>query len=235
MRSVMTALGVMAIVVLGASAVFANPPQQILVADDGSDPNGWGHSASPGWYSSTATTGGALWIDTGSGPVQYNIDTDVNVQLLVDAPAPYGWTAVATYLLSDGSANGDETDFYPDPGLFLCTSAPDPSIPGTDFLTGPYASYNMELYVWTGNYNTYTAAVASRTLGVYVADSGVFNQSVPFGSPPPFPDTLVDMPATILQQVAVPEPSTLALAAAGLVVLLAYAWRKPRQHPWTAL
>ena len=34
------------------------------------------------------------------------------------------------------------------------------------------------------------------------------------------------MPAIILHQVTVPEPSALLLAACGLTGLLAYAWRK---------
>ena len=66
----------------------------------------------------------------------------------------------------------------------------------------------MELYVWTGNYNTYAAALTAATAhtpGVYVADSGVFNQSVPYvATPAADPRYLADMPATILTQNPVP-------------------------------
>ncbi len=205
MRHVMVCFAVTAAVLVSADRAQAQVDQQIQVANDGSDPNGWGYPASPGWYSPIATTGGALWINTGNGPVQYNLDADVNLQLKVQAPAPYGWTTLATMLLSDGTAKDDITAFYPDPGGFYSDNLP--AIPGTNNVSGPNYAFNMQLYFWTGNYNTYgaaQAAAAAKTPGVYVADSGVFSQYVPYGAPPPIPMSLTGMPAMILSQNPVP-------------------------------
>ena len=54
----------------------------------------------------------------------------------------------------------------------------------------------MELYAWTGAYNTFADAVAHNT---YVAYSGVFSQYVGYGEPPPIPGDLTNMPAMIMK------------------------------------
>jgi hypothetical protein len=197
----------MAVAVLAAGAVFASPPQQMQVGNSDLDPY-WGSLNSgnlANWNSPTATTAGALWINTGSGPVLYNLNEDVDVQLVVQCPAPYGWTTLATYLLSDGTANGDVTNWTPNPGGFYCNGSVI-DIPGTDEGgSSPvvYPSFPMQLYVWTGDYNSYSAAAvasAAHTPGAYLAYSGVFNQAVST-SPLWVPIDLTDMPATILQTV----------------------------------
>jgi hypothetical protein len=229
MRRAVTTLSVMAMVLLAATAAFA-AGQQISLDNGNSDPIVWGGTYA-NWNSPTATTGGALWLKTGSGPaVQYPYSAgDINIQFLIQAPAPYGWTTMATLLLSDHTADGDMTAFGPGyDGFFFDLSGNAYEIPGTNNFTGPYNHYNARLYFWTGNYNTYADALTAATAhtpGVYVADSGVFNQSVPYGSPPPIPGDVSGMPATIMSQ-PVPEPSTLLLVATGLLGLLAYAWRK---------
>ena len=76
------------------------------------------------------------------------------------------------------------------------------------------------LRAWTGDFSSYAAAVAG---GALVGTTPVFANPVAFGIAP-IPD-LTGMPALILQH-PVPEPSTLVLAGAGLLGLLAYAWRK---------
>ena len=193
MRRVMTALSAMAMVALAATGAFASG--QALTFDNGnSDPAIWGGTWA-NWNSPTATTGGAVWLKTGSGaPIQYpSAAGDINMQLNIQAPAPYGWYTATTLLLSDGSAVGDMTIFGSGyPGFFIDCTWQTYEIPGTDLFSGPYNHYNMEVYAWTGSYNTYGAALAAATThtpGVYVGDSGVFNQSVPYGGggPPPIP------------------------------------------------
>ena len=57
-----------------------------------------------------------------------------------------------------------------------------------------------------------------------VGTTPVFANPVAFGENP-IPD-LTGMPALILSPAPTPEPSTLVLVGAGLLGLLAYAWRK---------
>ena len=73
-----------------------------------------------------------------------------------------------------------------------------PGIPGTDIFTGPYNHYDMELYAWTGVYDTFSDAVAHNA---YAAYSGIFSQYVGFGMPPPIPGDLTNMPAMIMKHV----------------------------------
>ena len=209
MRRGMRALSAVAIVALAAGAAFAS--QLVEVSNTAQDPLFEGPGSPATFYSPMATAWGALWMNTGSGPFQYDIDQDINVQLNVQAPAPYGWTTIATYLVSDGTAKGDETtwnspDQFNYPGMFTCGNsleAGDPTIPGTGSGPGPSDQYNMELYIWTGNYTTYAAAqaaAAAHTAGAYIADSGVFNETVPLAIGPVEAQPLIGMPATILSQ-----------------------------------
>jgi hypothetical protein len=120
----------------------------------------------------------------------------------VDAPGGYGWTPVRTLLLSDHTADQDVSFFVSHgySGMFwIWTTVPvtAPEIPGTSNVTGPYNHYNMEVYAWSGAYDTYADALAH---GEYVADSGVFNQFVPYGAPPPPPPDLTSLPAMVLQR-----------------------------------
>ena len=81
---------------------------------------------------------------------------------------------------------------------------------------------------WTGNYSTYAAAYAASLAGqgVYVADVTYQNPTVSIANPL---DLMTGSPAIVLAQaVATPEPSALLLSVAGLLGLLAYAWRKRR-------
>jgi hypothetical protein len=154
----------------------------------------------------------------GSGPVLYgqsgsgSPQTDFNMQLNAYAPVnPDGsggnaWETVGTWLLSDGTAKGDFTtwnypsDNYCYPGMFTPQHPNLPNIPNTPGQQW-FGDYNMELYFWTGNYNTYAAAKAAavaHTPGVYAADSGVFDQEVE--GPPGVPMDLTNVPATILTQ-----------------------------------
>jgi hypothetical protein len=214
----MTALSAVVIWALAASAALA---YQIQFTNVYGCPGFYlsGASNAANWYSPIATTGGALWINTGRGPVLYGTNdespqTDFNMQLNVEIGST--WETAATYLLSngtssstnsDGSTNGGATyDFtgwnYPGsyyPGMFWAQYPNLPGIPNTPAYYS--ASYNMELYFWTGNYNTYAAAQAAaqaETPGVYIADSGIFNQEL-LGAPY-VPGAFSSMPAAILSQ-----------------------------------
>ena len=98
----------MAIAALAGSAAFAQ--EQVEVSNVPQDPSFYPPGSPATFYSPITTTGGALWINTGSGPALYAIDQDVNVQLNVNDPfaSPAGWTTIATFLNSDGTATGDE-------------------------------------------------------------------------------------------------------------------------------
>ena len=146
-------------------------------------------------------------------------ETDFNMQLNAYCPvspgsSTFAWYTLGTVLLSNGTAAGDFTDWsyagdnYCYPGMFTAYHMGAPGLPNTSSSTGPNFYYNMELYFWTGNYNSYAAAEASKTTGVYAGDSGVFSQYVPFDNagPPPIPEDLFDMPATIMYQVPVLIP-----------------------------
>lgn len=186
--------------------------------------------------SPTATTKGLVWINSGSGPQE--LQQDINIELLGIASStnsPVTPTQdcyqlsngdLAKLLLSTGTATGDYT-FMDSPGNFI-DCGPDSgtayAVPGSAGIK-PYCFF--EVRAWTGNYSTYAAAYAasaSGTSGVYVGQSTVFlNPADSVGT-----SELDDMPAVILAKVATPEPSTLLLSAAGLLGLLAYAWRKRR-------
>ena len=235
MRRVTLFLSVMAIAVLAVSSAQATTFYDWEYIDTS--------EGSVNFTNPYATTEGALWIKSGSSITL--MGQDVNVQLLVNAPT-VGWTPLTGYplngqpagtpttstlLLSDwdpmlgtASAVGDVTGFGPGDIYDFNGSpyaVPDTTTPGT---------FQFQLLVWTGMYPSYAAAEASHTLGVYACDSAVFTDGVDYGpSPPGLGSGWIDnSPAMIMQQVPVPEPSTLLLATCGLTGLLAYAWRKRR-------
>jgi hypothetical protein len=206
----------MVMILLAASAAFATG-QQVYLDNGNGDPNVWGNASdAANWYSPTATSDGALWLQTGSGaPVQYPYSAgDVNLELWVDVPdgsGGFAWSRLVTLLTSvpsdqyaDASNNWIGTGFGDitflgegEPGFFDDYNEIAYQIPGTSNTTGPYDSFQMELYAWLGNYSSFSAAAAA---GQPVADSGVFTQSVPFNTMLPAGD--VDgMPATILKSV----------------------------------
>ena len=103
----------------------------------------------------------------------------------------------------------------PNPGGFN-----DPSLGYVYKVPGDNMGYAyFVLRAWTGDFTSYAAAVAG---GALVGTTPVFVNNAQLGLMPT-PD-LAQMPALILKPV--PEPSTLLLAGAGLLGLLAYAWRK---------
>jgi hypothetical protein len=159
------------------------------------------------YYSPTATTGGAFWINQGDGPVL--LQDDINVQLLggltptalTVLPDPGGGPpATSTLLLSDGTASGDISAFaavgpgyY---GLLADNSGSAYVVPGATTSGG---DFYFCLLAWTGLYNTFDTAASA---GAYVADSGVFLNPTGGGSysdPPGVPANLDNMPAMVLK------------------------------------
>jgi hypothetical protein len=259
----MAIMGVTALVVLAATAAQADNLRIFFASTFNTTNTG-----------PTATTGGLVFLNTGSGPVlwnnvgyddpNYSPAHDLNIELLAGTTptnlahiavdpnsgyVPYSGYTLAQYtsiLLRDVGTGGNPPSEVPNAGNYdMCWfSDSDPSrppgtfmdystfdepyvIPNSDGLTGAY----LEIRMWTGSSTTYPTYAAARAAakpgGPYVADSGVIYRGLQSSQLLP-PSYLGDvMPAMILG-IPSPEPSTLLLAASGLVGLLAYAWKKRR-------
>jgi hypothetical protein len=203
-RYTTTILFLAAIALLSAARAHANGEQQLSLGNL----NEWGGA---NWDSPTATTGGAIWIQTGDVPVKLD-NRDVNALLRINAPNGadgFAWITLATLLLSvpEGSGHFDAQNNWigSSIGINSWTGVPgliwDPNsicygIPNTSSATGPSDHYQIELYLWCGKYDTYAAAVAAAQP---VAYSGVVSQLVFAGDPPPPPNDLSNLPAMILR------------------------------------
>jgi len=145
-----------------------------------------------------ATSRGLFWLSIGGSTAL--IDQDFNAAFYLGTD-PNRLDLLATFLLSDGSAVGDNAA---GPGTFT-DFGPGYIIPGYH----PYVF--MQVQAWTGNSDSYAAAVAR---GALAGESPVFTNMVAYGtlaSP-----GLAGMPAVIL---TIPEPAVLSLlfiALAGL-------------------
>ena len=189
----------------------------------------------------TATSGGAIWVKTGS---TYALnEQDVNIECdFRTAPDQPTIVITNTVLLSTHVADWDVSyaGYYPYPGYFqpgeLVNLTPykvnDPSpyyqqlgqywLPSM----GPTTNFQFDMYFWYGNETSYAAAAADREK---VAHTGWFNAGPTFHNVDLANDNTFEyMPSVVLQPQATPEPSTLLLTAAGTLGLLAYAWRKRR-------
>ena len=118
---------------------------------------------------------------------------------------------LATFLLSDGSAVGDNVW---GPGTFTDVS-------GTGYYVLGYHPYvSMQVQAWTGDFDSYAAAVAG---GAFAGESPVFSNFAAYGTLAPV--GLAGMPAVIL---SLPEPPTgrlVLLALGGLLLRPAFARR----------
>ena len=180
--------------------------------------------------------GGALWVKTGS-TYALNIQ-DVNLECdFRTAPDQPTTVITNTCLLSTGVATYDvDMMGSPYPGYFQPgESGVTPNDPSPYYqqlgqywlpTMGPTTNFQFDLYFWYGNETSYAAAAAA---GEKVANTGWFMAGPTFHNIDQANDNTFEyMPSVILQPVPTPEPSTLLLAAAGLLGLLAYAWRKGR-------
>jgi hypothetical protein len=220
-------LGVMAIAGLMSGTAYAqfqygmNYFSLTNWGQSGGDSDGYGPAFQPGGWN--ATTDGALWISTGGATPVLNTH-DVNFELDFRLTPTSPWTVITnTCLLSTGVAYGDVnimgTTAYP--GYFLGDDNAvgwgnthlDPSpyaqgsgqywLPGTldlaDYPDGrpTEEGWQFNLYAWTGDSNSFAAAVAG---GAEVAISGAFQvgptaYSINFAPQ----STLTHMPSMLLK------------------------------------
>lgn len=149
-----------------------------------------------------AAANGLFWISTGGAPALIHQDFNAAFYAGTDSA---NLSLIATFLLSNGSAVGDNQGAQ---GIFV-----DP--PGTIYtIPGASDSAFVQIQAWTGNFNSYAAALSG---GASAAQSPVFKN--PVSIPPGFPPDLVGMPGIVL---GVPEPSTFWLIGFALLFLI---WR----------
>ncbi len=185
--------------------------------------NGGGDGSGPafqagGW---NATTDGALWISTGGATPVLNTQ-DLNFELDFRLTPTSPWTVVTnTCLLSTGVAYGD-VDIMGKvayPGYFLGDDDAtgwgnthlDPSpcamgrgqywLPGTydpDYPNGrpTEEGWQFNLYAWTGDSNSFAAAVAA---GAAVAISGPFQVGTTMYGEMPQSTAFTNMPSMLLE------------------------------------
>jgi hypothetical protein len=249
------ALCVVAIVALSSSAAFAGFEFGNWYFVFSNWDNGGGVGNGPAWVlptGPTATSDGAIWMKTGPGPSDYELNWhDFNAEIDFKDLSTGGQVYVITntYLLSTGVANVDvnfnepETPAGAYPGYWLGAdgatgwgnNSPDPSpyrMSTGEFylptaLNAPRTGFRLDLKIWLGNYNSFADAQAA---GAYGADSGWFTPAdLAIGIAFPTNGTFKNMPSLVLQPLTpTPEPSTIVLVMTGLVGLLAYAWRRRR-------
>ena len=157
----------------------------------------------PSTSTTSATSGGLFFLDTGSGPAK--IATDFNAVFL------NGTTTIASFI-----GNGAIGDNGAGPGYFYDSSGTVYTIAGV-----PSGTFPLTIQAWIGTATDYASATTKGTV--------TYNQRVadPTAQPPPLASTLVDMPSLILSGAApVPEPSTFALAGLGAAALWIFRRRK---------
>jgi len=163
---------------------------------------------------------------TSSNDIEINgtISTaDVNAVLLTGLTAGSVTTDVVTLLLNGATASSTTALGSTQPaagdvsalGLLADQSGNGYKVAaGTGF-------YDIE--VWTGNYSTYAAALASGTQGVYAGTSGVLAFDTAPAAGAPAVDEDLASPINLTQvPTAVPEPSSFAMAGVGLVSMLIF-------------
>ena len=218
MRQRTAVLGVMAIVIFAAGRARHNriPCRMIkatrsFVASNQMNAFSSLPAQQANWKSPSATTRGAIWINTGSGPVMAT--AAVNLELWVNdydnqwgpggagTGGADGWLLEQRLLLSDGGAATDMPQAN-GPGIF--SGASELGVPGTYWqdLDGDEQDtrFQFHLYSWTGAETTYAAAMAA---GECTADA-VWTQNVGTSyvtslgqMPPASPD--LNNPAMVLE------------------------------------
>jgi hypothetical protein len=190
-------VAVLSVIVMAAVSASSVQAQQVIACNWGNG-NG-GLATGPAWDPVTGplvTTGGAAWLDTGTGPALQRHDFNMKVDWLDPVN---GWTHEF-----EGGTIVDygygETDW----GYFCCSPPPT--------MMTPNGMQTFRVFGWYGgNYGTYDAAWAASaagTPGVYVGETGAFggNPASVYMQPPDFYyNCFLGMPALIMKQ-AVPLP-----------------------------
>ncbi len=175
--------------------------------------------------SPTATSNGRVFFESG-GSTTIDNSTDINIELA------YGTTAsnvslanaVTTLLLSSTQSEGNGTlgetlSAAGDISVFGGGRIFDASGTGYQFPTlTPNTYVYFEIFAWTGNFSSYSAALASGT--AMAGSSGVFEEQLV--AVDASHSNIQEMPALILTHsvVPVPEPSTVVLVGLGGLALL---------------
>ncbi len=230
MRQMTIVFGGMAVVLIAVSAAQAwyLPWANHSPGDDAaffalnwmSEPNNGGPSDNgnlpANWNNPYAVYDGAIWINSGSGPVM--LTTAVNADLWVDdydnswgsggngTGGTNGWVEEVGLFSSDGSSANDFSTNGP--GVFN-GPANELGVPGTYWQAydnrgtkgkgyGSDTSFQFHLYLWTGTETTYAAALAD---GQYTADASWAQTVTPaqYGVIPPTIPGEIDNPAMILE------------------------------------
>ena len=207
MRRVTTVLSILAIAALPATAAWATGDTgEVLLqsGDNQTDPH--------------ATVEGAMWLDTGSGPVlipdrwdnvtnnpaDCDRSSDINVEVLAGlSPSnlqlmanPNNSSFTSILLLSIPNPNVAavpnsawwDMNFGGDNGQLS-----DCSGGGLYIMPGSTGSAYFRVYAWTGLYNSYADAAAH---GAYINDSGIYQGVTCMGSIMPIPN--MTWPAMVL-------------------------------------
>lgn len=181
--------------------------------------------------SPTATANGLVFFNTAGTPV-IDEGTDINVELAYGTSANNVSlaNAITTLLLSSTQTVGNGTlgetlSAQGDIKTFGGGRLFDASGTGYIFPTlPPLTRIYLEVFAWTGNFSSYTAAQASGT--AQAGASGVFSgQLVASGATE---NNIQNMPALVLSHsvTAVPEPGAMALFGLGGLALLGFRRRK---------
>lgn len=150
----------------------------------------------------TATASGLVWIAVTPESPYTLLNQDLNFELLAGPDADH-LTTVATWLVSDGSANG------------ICAGNGQFRNPtGQPLAVLPYvlvgSPVTLEIRAWAGTASTYGHYGLEGDTGPFLNPVGNGAVNVP---------TLTGMPALRLPPNLIPEPSTVVLAGLALVIL----------------
>jgi hypothetical protein len=159
-----------------------------------------------------------------------NDTQNLNLELLVGSTSTTVTTDVVTLLLNGATATSTTALGSVQPGANdIIKSGGDIFDPTGNVYTVPAGTAWAQVLAWTGDYSTYAAAVAAGQSGIAGIDAGI--SQIFALIPPPSASQQADISnienvgdgnIDLTQITIAPEPSTLALAAIGLVSMLMF-------------